>query len=546
MGWEIVEDKPKKSGGWQVVGDVFDQINPASGTGDIFDQINPAQSTPKFVPVDHDPFASGAGIDASKVSFGTPKMGKPVDTRKISYTDPGFTPNKPASQYTDADFANTGAAGIPISPKVKGFVKNFTQDVMEAPQFPVKAAAGIVNSPDTVKAGIDLGKSMVTTPLGFVPGVSEMATGKSATENWETNPGVGAMLAVPAIKGGKAVVQGGVGKIADMIAGPDINQTVTIGMEKGVRPSTQGMNTFEQQQAYMGKATDAVKTIIENRDKLNLTDEFGEPIADLPQNLKQFSQAISQTKQHIYDQYNRLAESAGEQGATIPLDAAVSELQNFAKTKGVVDFSPDLSKYADDLASRLSERGAYTAPEAQAAVQQLNSSLEAFYKNPSYESASRAGVDSMVVNHIRKALDSAIDQSTGEAYQPLKNQYGALRAIERDVNQRALVDARKNAKGLIDFSDIYTAGELVHGILTGNPALIGKATFARGLKERIKALNNPNRHIKQMFQKVDKSVTREKNAALPEDVRPQEPGAPPLTIYRRRKAAEAAKGGANG
>lgn len=497
-----------------------------------------AQPVPKMVPVDHDPFAGGAGVDASKVSFGAPTLGKPVDTRKISYTDPGFTPNKPASQYTDADFAKTGAAGLPISPKVKGLVKNFTQDIMEAPQFPVKAVAGIVNAPDTVKAGIELGKGMVTTPLGFIPGVSEIATGKSAAENWETNPGVGAMLAVPALKGGKALVKGAANKAVEMVTGPSIEKIVSDGIEKGIRPGVEGNRTHAQQKSYMEKATEAVKSIIGNRDKLTLTDEFGEPITTLPKTLKQFSQSIDQTKHHIYEQYNKLAEQAGEQGASVPLNDAVIELQNFASTRQIKDLAPEVATYAEGVAERLSKSGTYSPAETQNAIKLLNNSLDSFYKDPSPATAAKAQVDALVVNHLRKALDSAIDSATGEAYQPLKNQYGALKSIERDVNRRSIIDARKQAGGGADgFFDAWTGAELAGGVLSHNPAMMAKAIAGRLYRGIIRNRNNPNRAVRRMFEGVDSALTKEKTRGLPEDVRPIEPGTGELVPKRNRRKA---------
>ena len=114
----------------------------------------------------------------------------------------------------------------------------------------------------------------------------------------------------------------------------------------------------------------------------------------------------------------------------------------------------------------------------------------------------------MVVNNLRKELDNVITGASGEGYQELKRSYGALKAVEKEVTHRAIVDARKNVQGLIDFTDIFTSGELVSGLATMNPAVIGKGVFMRGVKELYKAMNDPNRIVKNMFTDVDKLVAK--------------------------------------
>jgi hypothetical protein len=153
-------------------------------------------------------------------------------------------------------------------------------------------------------------------------------------------------------------------------------------------------------------------------------------------------------------------------------------------------------------------RGSYTPSEAQEAIQILNNSLESFYKNPSYETASKAYIDSMIANNLRRELDVGIETLTGEQYQQLKNTYGALSTIERDVARRSAVDARKNIKGLIDFSDIFSGGEVVRGILARDPSMIGMGVTAKGIASWYRWINNPNRIVKNMFRGVEDLISK--------------------------------------
>ena len=274
--------------------------------------------------------------------------------------------------------------------------------------------------------------------------------------------------------------------------------------EKGVKPSVAGQGTLAKAGAYQDKALTAVKSIVDNKPNLNIVDEFGESTGRLPQTLKQFADSIDQTKKQIFAKYDALQKTAGSTGASVDLTPAVSELKTIMSNPTIQDLHPDLAKYAESRATALEKRGAYTTQSAQDAITNLNNSLEAFYKNPSYETASRASVDAMIANKLRTGLDDVIEKTGGAGYQELKNQYGALKSIEKDVVKRSLIDARKNMKGLIDFSDIATGAEVIKGLATMNPATIATGLGGKAIAAYYKYLNNPNTAIKQLFNVAEK------------------------------------------
>lgn len=313
-------------------------------------------------------------------------------------------------------------------------------------------------------------------------------------------------------------------------AGVPAEQIIETGINKGIRPGVEGNRTFHQAKTYMDKAKTAVQTIVDNKNNLALTDEFGETVNKLPENLREFSQAIDQTKRNIFTEYNAMAKDAGQAGASINLNPIGGELNKVVNSKVLNDIAPETVNYAKQRMKALVEkkitvqndtglldykgnkiisekqtttgRGKYTADEAQEAIQHLNNSLEAFYKNPSYDTASKAYIDSLIANRMRSALDDVIEKTTGAGYQGLKNKYGALKSIERDVNRRAIVDARKNVKGLVDFSDIFSGGEIVRGLLTLNPGAVGMGAASKSIAWLYKFKNNPNTIVKKMFEGV--------------------------------------------
>jgi len=293
-----------------------------------------------------------------------------------------------------------------------------------------------------------------------------------------------------------------------------LDATVATGIEKGIRPGVEGNRTFAQSQNYMGKAKTAVKSIIDNHENLALTDEYGEVVKGLPKNLKQFSQAIDQTKKSIFDQYDAMAKDSTTEGAVVDLAPVAKELNQIATAKVLNKISPQVADYAREKAKAF-EASTFTTTEAQDAITMMNNNLEAFYKNPSYETASKAYIDSLVVNNLRKSLDSVIEQATGSGYQELKRTYGALKSIEKDVARRSIVDARKNAKGLIDFSDIFTSGEVVRGVMSMNPATVGAGLTSKVISALYKLKNDPNRVIGSMFKDADKIIGGKRIADRP-------------------------------
>lgn len=387
----------------------------------------------------------------------------------------------------------------------------------DAPGEVLSSATNLV--PEGVKEPIkETGIAILQTDIGQA-GLQALSQGMDAYNSWkEANPVVAENLesvvnisaAVPVGKIVGATGKAGVSAIKSTtkkaIPSPKkIDDIIREGIEKGIRPSVAGKNTAKDMGVFTKDSSEAVKSIIERKNLLELTDDAGETVI-LPENLKQFAEAIDQTKEQVFKEYDALAKQAGDVGAEIDLAKVADELVDAVsdpKFVSLEDQSPEIADYLLKRASALEKRGTYTAEQAQQAIKNYNKTLESFYRNPSYENYAKASIDAMIANNLRESVDNTISNAVGEGYQMLKNKYGALRAIEKDVVKRAMVDARKNTKGLLDFTDIFTGGELVSGLITANPASIARAGIQKGIKEWFKVLNDPNRAIKSMFKKVD-------------------------------------------
>lgn len=277
---------------------------------------------------------------------------------------------------------------------------------------------------------------------------------------------------------------------------------ITSQFNQAIKPTVVGKSNSTAVTKYGEQTMDALKAVADNKD-LKFIDESGQIVSRTPQTLGELPDAISQTKANIYKQYNDLAKQAGGQGVQLNLNTIGSELDPIINSKSLAISNPSTIEYAAGIKDRLSKAGSIDAETAEEVIKNYNDNLKAFYKNPNYDTASKVGVDALVANKMRSQLDSLIEGATGKEYQSLKNLYGSLKAIEKDVIKRSIVNDRKQPVGLMDYADIFSAGDLLTGLATMNPAMFAKGAVQKGIKEYLKHLNNPDTAIKGIFKKLE-------------------------------------------
>lgn len=273
-------------------------------------------------------------------------------------------------------------------------------------------------------------------------------------------------------------------------------------VNKGIKPNFSGRTTVEAQNAYAKDAEMAFHTI--SQFKPTLINDDGLEVVRSPKTRKELLDAISQIKGKVYQLYNGLKVSSGEAGAQIETAPIVMELRNAANNPDIALNKPEIANILRNRADVYEKKGILDVNEAQNLVEGINTRLNSFYKNPSYNEASNAAIDALISSNVRKELDNRITSLSGAEYQPLRDRYKALKTIEKDVARQVNIEARKNEKGLIDFTDILTGGDLVRGLATLNPADIASGAFGRITKEVYKKLNDPNRYIENAFNLLDK------------------------------------------
>ncbi len=287
---------------------------------------------------------------------------------------------------------------------------------------------------------------------------------------------------------------------------------------KSIKPSVSGKGTASKIADSNARVVDGLKAISENKANLEFTDAEGNVIkGESPKSVGQLSEAIDQTKKSIYEKYDALATQAGEKGVRVNGRQVAMELDPVITNKALQITNPDAIAYAKATQERLWKNGELDAKTAQEVIQNYNAELKSFYRNPVYGMSSKVQIDAMVANQIRKALDDGITNATGEQYQALKNQYGALSSMEKDVAKRASTLSKGAPSGIVNtLTNITSGAELVNGLITMSPAKIMTSGAMKAMQLYMKYLNNPDVGIQKIFSEMDATTPKPTEVTPPQ------------------------------
>lgn len=279
-----------------------------------------------------------------------------------------------------------------------------------------------------------------------------------------------------------------------------------------IKPTSQWVKTNTQLQQYNDDAMWAVESIIKNKDALKYIDaNWEETFWHLPRTVDEFSQAIKQTKQSIYDRYAAIAKEAW-QTTNVDTSDIVTALKKQLKDKewraGQSEATiGKMEKWIKDLEEL---NNTMSVEWAQAKVQELNQKIQAFLKSQNPNDVSPNAVDGLVLNGLKKGIDDAIEKAglDSEEYIQLRNMYRQLKSIESDVNHRAVVYGRQNPQSLVDsMSDLQTIDAIAD--IFSNPIWWTiKLAKTKAFKLAAKDRNNSNKIVENMFKDADDTISK--------------------------------------
>ncbi len=415
----------------------------------------------------------------------TLKMGAGAVNSTLS---PLAAPFKPVS--------NAIQAGVDKIAENKG-VQNFAQS--KAGDITSKALEPIANAGTIAQGAL----AVAGAPKALEEGAAQLNT---VVEKLPMTPTEGSLVdrTVPTVAKGVEKAGQAVSKLTE--PSPVNEAKVNDLYNRAIKPTVVGKSNAGQIAKANTQVVSGLKAISDNKANLTFTDANGETVTgQAPKSVDQLNQSIAQTKGSIFKQYDALAKQAGEKGVTVDAPKIATELDPVVNSKSLAIANPKAIEYAKSAQARLIDAGGIDAQTAQEVIQHYNESLKAFYKNPSYDSASTASIDALIANKFREALDSGVTKATGEQYQALKNQYGALSSMEKDVAHRNIVWGRQNQVGLAgNIANVASGAELVRGLLNMNPTSLATGTVIKGVQLYMKYLNNPDVGVSKIFSELEK------------------------------------------
>ncbi len=231
--------------------------------------------------------------------------------------------------------------------------------------------------------------------------------------------------------------------------------------------------------------------------------------------MKQFNEAIAQSEETLFQQWNPMTTRAGERGLQIDLAPVASELRSMAKKPDIALVSPQIVPYLEHFAEMYEKQGMFTPLEAQNVVKSINAKLTEFYDKGAAATDAPATVLEPVARLLRKQLDEGIEGAIGPGWQRLRDDYKALRSMDKDVTRAVERLAKKPESALARFGNLVSSAEFLHGVFGLNPTALARAFGVKGATELHRFLNDPNHLIESMFTQRMRGPPRAASVAAP-------------------------------
>lgn len=297
----------------------------------------------------------------------------------------------------------------------------------------------------------------------------------------------------------------GGGKVLRAIKGPStLEEALTRGINKGIEPvKVKGGSLAKHGDVarFREDASDAVKILARNKNNIEIVDEATGMIKKAPETAADMVQAIQQTKSDLFNAYDNYARRAGEEGAAFDISKINRKLDKYINDTA---HDPSSRKYAEGFKERIADLDGAEPKTIQERIREYNSGLKGFGTLSGTE-MEKIRIEASVAEALRQELDKTIESAVEKpGYAELKKMYSKLKSVENEVMHRAKTQARKKEGGLTTIASVFPGMDIAYGIMTQNPAQVAKGVGGKAALSWIKKINDPDRAIKQMFDKAYK------------------------------------------
>jgi len=217
-------------------------------------------------------------------------------------------------------------------------------------------------------------------------------------------------------------------------------------------------------------------------------------------------QAWNKARKQIYDEYSSLTQKAGET-ATVDLTPVYENLKQILEQPRLGAYKRAAQSLINDLESGFSKAKGeddavdltgITLRDAEQFLEDLNANtVKGFFKGTADNASAEINAGS--ARAIREALDDVITSTTGEGYQALRSQYAALKSLEDDLVRKFQQNARKIGGGLPEYMGMFASGDIIGGVLAGQPQQVAKGAILGTLAALKRKLSDPERFLKRAF-----------------------------------------------
>lgn len=389
----------------------------------------------------------------------------------------------------------TAATGTPIS-GIAGLAGLVTGGLDRANEWQQATAAKTIHQP-TTQGGQNI-MELANMPMVPFQKAGEYAGGKLEQWGapWWLSAGVHAGIeATPILGGAKAVAKIGYTAALDS----EIASTIRKGVNKAIRPTIVGKSDFKLLEKQYKNYETAVQDII----------EYGE--GKVPQTVMEASKANLDTKIKLWDEATQMSQAAGQAGAVIDLAPVINEMRAIASTPDMIRLNKTGSQKLMEMANAWESVPTKVNPmEAEATMANLNTLSKGFWKDPDPNSLGMGANMERLAHILRKELTGTVEQMQGPGYADFRKRYGAQAAIEKELANRALVDARKSPSGYFDILNAASAESFVRNLIRLDPSGLAGAAAIHGVRKYLQSRADPNKIIADMFNKTKDLMERKK------------------------------------
>lgn len=212
---------------------------------------------------------------------------------------------------------------------------------------------------------------------------------------------------------------------------------------------------------------------------------------------RQQAEAELQKAQRALEQAQQAKGAAKEKAYSVVVDMQpfARRLASAARERELMRFHGGDAVKINSLAEDLANQRSMTLGETQDFITRMNKEMRTYYNT---QRGALGDALAPILRDMREALDKRIESITEPGYQGLKNQYGALKSVEREV-ARAVENTAKLLPGGLSgqVANLISGGELLFSL--SHPAYLAKAIGTKGAQLLMAKLRDPNRAIARIF-----------------------------------------------